>query len=206
MSTPKRDRHLPAVLSQEQMSSVLDTVALRCRENPQDIRMLRLWAVLEVLYSSGMRISELTGLNLSSIDRANKTVRVIGKGNKERVVPLGTPAMKVLSQWVKIGRPYWIAEGSRDVTALFIGPRGKRANPRQIREDISRILRTLENTEVSGAHVLRHSAATHLVDGGADIRTVQELLGHASLSTTQIYTHVSMKRLADTYTRAHPRA
>lgn len=91
MSTPKRDRHLPAVLSQEQMSSVLDTVALRCRENPQDIRMLRLWAVLEVLYSSGMRISELTGLNLSSIDRANKTVRVIGKGNKERIVPLGTP-------------------------------------------------------------------------------------------------------------------
>ena len=206
MSTPKRDRHLPAVLSQEQMCSVLDTVALRCRENPQDIRMLRLWAVLEVLYSSGMRISELTGLNLSSIDRANKTVRVIGKGNKERVVPLGTPAMKVLSQWVKIGRPYWIAKGSRDVTALFIGPRGKRANPRQIREDISRILRTLEDTEVSGAHVLRHSAATHLVDGGADIRTVQELLGHASLSTTQIYTHVSMKRLADTYTRAHPRA
>ncbi len=206
MSTPKRDRHLPAVLSQEQMSSVLDTVALRYRENPQDIRMLRLWAVLEVLYSSGMRISELTGLNLSSIDRANKTVRVIGKGNKERVVPLGTPAMKVLSQWVKIGRPYWKAKGSRDVTALFIGPRGKRANPRQIREDISRILRTLENTEVSGAHVLRHSAATHLVDGGADIRTVQELLGHASLSTTQIYTHVSMKRLADTYTRAHPRA
>ncbi len=206
MSTPKRDRHLPAVLSQEQMSSVLDTVALRCRENPQDIRMLRLWAVLEVLYSSGMRISELTGLNLSSIDRANKTVRVIGKGNKERIVPLGTPAMKVLSRWVKIGRPYWIAKGSRDVTALFIGPRGKRANPRQIREDISRILRTLEDTEVSGAHVLRHSAATHLVDGGADIRTVQELLGHASLSTTQIYTHVSMKRLADTYTRAHPRA
>ena len=168
--------------------------------------MLRLWAVLEILYSSGMRISELTGLNLSSIDRANKTVRVIGKGNKERVVPLGTPAMKVLSRWVKIGRPYWIAKGSRDVTALFIGPRGKRANPRQIREDISRILRTLEDTEVSGAHVLRHSAATHLVDGGADIRTVQELLGHASLSTTQIYTHVSMKRLADTYTRAHPRA
>lgn len=168
--------------------------------------MLRLWAVLEVLYSSGMRISELTGLNLSSIDRANKTVRVIGKGNKERVVPLGIPAMKVLSQWVKIGRPYWITKGSHDVTALFIGPRGKRANPRQIREDISRILRTLENTEVSGAHVLRHSAATHLVDGGADIRTVQELLGHASLSTTQIYTHVSMKRLADTYTRAHPRA
>ena len=177
MSTPKRESHL-----------------------------LRLEAVVEVLYASGMRISELTGLDLQSIDRVNKTVRVLGKGNKERVVPLGTPALKALNRWVSKGRPQWIPEESSGVTALFIGPRGGRANARQIREDLTRLLRTVENTQASGAHVLRHSAATHLVDGGADIRSVQELLGHSSLATTQIYTHVSMRRLAETYARAHPRA
>ena len=180
MRTPKRENHLPPVL--------------------------RLEAVVEVLYASGMRISELTGLDLQSVDRANKTVRVLGKGNKERVVPLGTPALKALNRWVSYGRPQWIPEGAQGVTALFIGPRGGRANARQIREDLTRLLRTVENTTASGAHVLRHSAATHLVDGGADIRSVQELLGHSSLATTQIYTHVSMKRLAETYARAHPRA
>ena len=206
MSTPKRDRHLPSVLSQAQMNQLLDELQQRHRQNPTDARLLRLWAVVEVLYASGMRISELTGLDLHSVDRANRTVRVLGKGNKERIVPLGVPAMKALNRWVAHGRPQWIPEGSRNVTALFIGPRGRRANPRQVREDLSRLLRTLENSEASGAHVLRHSAATHLVDGGADIRTVQELLGHSSLATTQIYTHVSMKRLAETYARAHPRA
>ena len=206
MSTPKRDRHLPSVLSQAQMNQLLDELQQRHRQTPTDARLLRLWAVVEVLYASGMRISELTGLDLHSVDRANRTVRVLGKGNKERIVPLGVPAMKALNRWVAHGRPQWIPEGSRNVTALFIGPRGRRANPRQVREDLSRLLRTLENSEASGAHVLRHSAAAHLVDGGADIRTVQELLGHSSLATTQIYTHVSMKRLAETYARAHPRA
>lgn len=206
MRTPKRENHLPPVLSREQMNQLLTTLQERRAQNPRDARLLRLEAVVEVLYASGMRISELTGLDLQSVDRANKTVRVLGKGNKERVVPLGTPALKALNRWVSYGRPQWIPEGAQGVTALFIGPRGGRANARQIREDLTRLLRTVENTQASGAHVLRHSAATHLVDGGADIRSVQELLGHSSLATTQIYTHVSMKRLAETYARAHPRA
>lgn len=206
MRTPKRENHLPPVLSREQMNQLLTTLQERRAQDPRDARLLRLEAVVEVLYASGMRISELTGLDLQSVDRANKTVRVLGKGNKERVVPLGTPALKALNRWVSYGRPQWIPEGSQGVTALFIGPRGGRANARQIREDLTRLLRTVENTQASGAHVLRHSAATHLVDGGADIRSVQELLGHSSLATTQIYTHVSMKRLAETYARAHPRA
>lgn len=206
MRTPKRESHLPPVLSREQMNQLLTTLQERRAQDPRDARLLRLEAVVEVLYASGMRISELTGLDLQSVDRANKTVRVLGKGNKERVVPLGTPALKALNRWVSYGRPQWIPEGSQGVTALFIGPRGGRANARQIREDLTRLLRTVENTQASGAHVLRHSAATHLVDGGADIRSVQELLGHSSLATTQIYTHVSMKRLAETYARAHPRA
>lgn len=206
MRTPKRENHLPPVLSREQMNQLLTTLQQRRAQGPRDARLLRLEAVVEVLYASGMRISELTGLDLQSVDRANKTVRVLGKGNKERVVPLGTPALKALNRWVSYGRPQWIPEGAQGVTALFIGPRGGRANARQIREDLTRLLRTVENTTASGAHVLRHSAATHLVDGGADIRSVQELLGHSSLATTQIYTHVSMKRLAETYARAHPRA
>lgn len=206
MRTPKRENHLPPVLSREQMNQLLSTLQERRAQDPRDARLLRLEAVVEVLYASGMRISELTGLDLQSVDRANKTVRVLGKGNKERVVPLGTPALKALNRWVSYGRPQWIPEGAQGVTALFIGPRGGRANARQIREDLTRLLRTVENTQASGAHVLRHSAATHLVDGGADIRSVQELLGHSSLATTQIYTHVSMKRLAETYARAHPRA
>ncbi|WP_314082857.1 tyrosine recombinase XerC [uncultured Rothia sp.] len=206
MSTPKRESHLPPVLSRDQMSQLIENVQRQRAEDPRNPRLLRLEAVVEVLYASGMRISELTGLDLQSIDRVNKTVRVLGKGNKERVVPLGTPALKALNRWVSKGRPQWIPEGSSGVTALFIGPRGGRANARQIREDLTRLLRTVENTQASGAHVLRHSAATHLVDGGADIRSVQELLGHSSLATTQIYTHVSMRRLAETYARAHPRA
>lgn len=206
MRTPKRENHLPPVLSREQMNQLLTTLQERRAQDPRDARLLRLEAVVEVLYASGMRISELTGLDLQSVDRANKTVRVLGKGNKERVVPLGTPALKALNRWVSYGRPQWIQEGVQGVTALFIGPRGGRANARQIREDLTRLLRTVENTQASGAHVLRHSAATHLVDGGADIRSVQELLGHSSLATTQIYTHVSMRRLAETYARAHPRA
>ncbi|QRZ62361.1 tyrosine recombinase XerC [Rothia sp. ZJ932] len=207
LSTPAKDRYLPEVLNNDHMQQLLRDVERSLQENPRDARTLRLAAVVELLYTTGMRISELTGLNLGSIDRTAYTLRVIGKGNKERIVPFGQPAMDALEQWVRAGRPQWFTPGNGSVQeALFIGPRGKRANPRQIREDINRLLAGLENTTASGAHIFRHTAATHLVDGGADIRTVQELLGHTNLATTQIYTHVSIDKLAGSYSKAHPRA
>lgn len=208
LANPKREKHLPEVLNEQQIQQLIDQVSQQIANDPNDAKNLRLLAVIEILYSSGIRISELTQLDLSSINRSENTFRVIGKGNKERVVPLGKPALKALSQWVTRGRPQWFKNNpqGRVEPALFIGPRGRRANSRQIREDLTRALHSIENTEASGAHVFRHSAATHLVDGGADIRTVQELLGHSSLATTQIYTHVSVERLTNTYNKAHPRA
>ncbi|GAA1742872.1 tyrosine recombinase XerC [Rothia terrae] len=205
--TAAKNKYLPEVLSKQHMETLLTSLQEQLQLAPRDAKLLRLIAVVELLYATGMRISELTGLNLSSIDRENLTMRVIGKGNKERVVPFGKPAMDALNQWVMRGRPQWFPhETSATIEALFIGPQGKRANPRQIREDLTRLLRQLDNTNASGAHVFRHTAATHLVEGGADIRSIQELLGHSSLATTQIYTHVSIDRLAGTYAGAHPRA
>lgn len=213
LASPKKEKHLPEVVSQENMQLLLHNIEKQVQENPDDIKALRLLAAVELLYASGLRISELCALNLSSIDREHRTLRVIGKGNKERVVPFGVPAMRALNRWVSRGRPQWFARGNQETQgnrhieeALFIGPRGKRANPRQLREDLTRALRELPHTEASGAHVLRHTAATHMVDSGADIRSVQELLGHSSLATTQIYTHVSVERLAASYQNAHPRA
>lgn len=207
LATAAKNKYLPEVLSKQHMETLLTSLQEQLQLAPRDAKLLRLIAVVELLYATGMRISELTGLNLSSIDRENLTMRVIGKGNKERVVPFGKPAMDALNQWVMRGRPQWFPhETSATIEALFIGPQGKRANPRQIREDLTRLLRQLDNTNASGAHVFRHTAATHLVEGGADIRSIQELLGHSSLATTQIYTHVSIDRLAGTYAGAHPRA
>lgn len=212
--SPKKDQHLPPVLSAEQMQELISTVARALETDPANPRLLRLAAVLELLYATGIRISELTGLDLSSVDRTHLTVRVVGKGNKERVVPFGAPAMAALNRWVIRGRPTWLPSTESTGTsldrplqpALFIGPRGGRANPRQIRTDLTTLLGILPDSEATGAHVFRHTAATHLVDGGADIRAVQELLGHSSLATTQVYTHVSVDRLTQAYTAAHPRA
>lgn len=207
LATAKVDKRLPKVLKQEQIQSLLETLHKALQEQPRQPRLLRLLAVTELLYASGIRISELTGLNLESVDRQRLTLRVLGKGSKERVVPFGQPAMEALNSWVSLGRPQWLAPQGQGVQpALFIGPQGRRANPRQIRQDLSSLLATLEGTDFSGAHIFRHSTATHLVDGGADIRSVQELLGHSSLATTQVYTHVSLDRLAASYRQAHPRA
>lgn len=207
IATPKKGSTLPQVLSTTHINQLISTLETALVQDPTNPRLLRLAAVVELLYSTGIRISELTGLDITSVDRNNQTLRVIGKGNKERVVPFGAPAMKALTAWVTRGRPAWLPQKpAHPQTALFIGARGKRANPRQIREDLTQLLATLPDTDASGAHVFRHTAATHMVDGGADIRAVQELLGHNSLATTQVYTHVSVERLAQSYLHAHPRA
>ncbi|GGH58559.1 tyrosine recombinase XerC [Rothia aerolata] len=207
LTSPKKDQFLPEVLSKKQMSALITRLEELIAQNPSDPHPQRTLAVIELLYSSGIRISELCSLNLSNIDREQHTLRVIGKGNKERIVPFGLPALKALNRWVSSGRRTWFKQNQGTVQdALFIGPRGGRANPRQIRKDLNDLLAALPDTEASGAHVFRHTAATHMVDGGADIRAVQELLGHSTLATTQIYTHVSVERLANTYQQAHPRA
>ncbi len=207
LAVPKKEGYLPTVLSQQQMVTLLDLVYADLKEDPSNAHLMRLLAVMELLYASGIRIAELCSLNLSSIDRDHYSIRVLGKGNKERTVPFGQPAMRALDLWVTRGRPQWFKAAAASVQeALFIGPRGGRANPRQLRAALTQRMQQLPNTQASGAHVLRHSAATHMVDAGADIRAVQELLGHSSLSTTQIYTHVSVERLALTYKNAHPRA
>ncbi|MFW0108680.1 tyrosine recombinase XerC [Rothia sp. P7181] len=207
IATAKKEHRLPTVLTKEHLQTLFNEIEERLAQNPHDPHTLRTHAVVELLYASGLRIFELCSINLSSIDRAQRTLRVIGKGNKERTVPFGKPALEAIEQWIHKGRPQWLKNSKGPIEeALFIGPQGARANPRQLRECINQLLDLLENTNARGAHVFRHSAATHMVDAGADIRTVQELLGHSSLATTQIYTHVSMERLTAIYEKAHPRS
>jgi integrase/recombinase XerC len=203
LKSPQGRRSLPKVLSTQDMGEILGVLAADLSERPGDAQVLRTIAVIELLYSAGLRISELCSADLNSIDQERRTVSVVGKGNKQRTVPLGIPAMQAVQAWITQGRTQWV-RGNQ--TALFLGPRGQRAGQRQIREDLNAILARATSTGASGAHVFRHTAATHMVDGGADIRAVQEMLGHSTLATTQIYTHVSVDRLAQTYRRAHPRA
>jgi integrase/recombinase XerC len=161
-------------------------------------------AILELLYATGIRVSELCGLDIDDVDHARRTVRVFGKGSKERMVPYGVPAQHALDSWISSGRRPLIVSGSGP--ALFLGRRGRRIDPRAVRTLVHEQLATIENAPDLGPHGLRHSAATHLLEGGADLRSVQELLGHATLATTQIYTHVSVDRLKRAYEQAHPRA
>lgn len=161
-------------------------------------------AILELLYATGIRVGELTGLDIDDVDHDRLTLRVLGKGNKERTVPFGQPAHEALSNWLSRGRPQLAID--RSGPALFLGERGARLGQRQVRAMVERALAGLGDTAARGPHALRHTAATHLLDGGADLRTVQELLGHSSLATTQLYTHVSVDRLRTSYQQAHPRA
>jgi integrase/recombinase XerC len=160
--------------------------------------------MLEVLYGTGIRVSELAGLDLDDVDAARRTVRVLGKGSKERTVPYGVAAERALSDWLANGRPELVTAASGP--ALLLGARGRRIDPRTVRTVVHRAVAAVPGAPDIGPHGLRHSAATHLLDGGADLRSVQELLGHASLATTQLYTHISVERLRQTYSRAHPRA
>lgn len=202
LASPKRQRTLPDVLSRESVTAVLDIAAVAADD--EDPIHLRNRAVLELLYATGIRVSELTGLDVDDADRARKVVRVFGKGRKERVVPYGVPADEALGEWLDRGRPQVLTAASGP--ALFLGRRGRRVDPRQVREVVHALLAHVPDAPDIGPHGLRHSAATHLLEGGADLRMVQELLGHTSLATTQIYTHVSLDRLRRSYEQAHPRA
>lgn len=201
---PKRGRTLPAVASQDGMRDLLD--ARRASAAEGDPILLRDHAILELLYGSAMRVSELCGIDVDDLDLDRATVRVLGKGSKERVVPYGTPARDALGAYLARGRSVLVARAVRTTPAVFLGARGGRLGPRAVYTLVAHALGPIIGTETVGPHALRHSAATHLLDGGADLRAVQEILGHASLGTTQIYTHVSSERLTATYRLAHPRA
>jgi integrase/recombinase XerC len=166
--------------------------------------ILRDSAVLELLYATGIRVSELCALDPSHFDHGRRTVRVRGKGDKERTVPVGVPALRAVTRWLDAGRPV-LATGASG-PALFLGVRGGRLDPRTARRIVHDRLREAGTSRDTGPHGLRHSAATHLLEGGADLRSVQEILGHSSPATTQIYTHVSIERLKSSYRQAHPRA
>ena len=203
LATPKAHRTLPPVLSVSDASTTMESLAARVAEEDSAIAK-RDCAIVEVLYASGARVSELCGLDLDDIDYSRNTIRVLGKGNKERTIPLGNPAIKALTDWIKNGRPE--IQSDKSAGAVFLGSRGKRIDQRTVRTIVYEALTALEGMERLGPHALRHTAATHLLEGGADLRTVQEILGHASLATTQIYTHVSTDRLQKAFKQAHPRA
>jgi len=203
LATPKGHRTLPEVLEIADAKVAMDSLATRAAEEETPIS-LRDVAMVEMLYASGARVAELCGLDLGDIDYDRQTIRVLGKGNKERTIPLGNPAMRALNLYLKDARE--ILKNAQSANAVFLGARGKRIDQRTVRTVVYNALQAIEGIERMGPHALRHSAATHLLEGGADLRTVQEILGHASLATTQIYTHVSTERLQKAFKQAHPRA
>jgi integrase/recombinase XerC len=202
LGSPKGHKPLPAALDVAQARALLEAAAVQADDgSPVGLRDV---AVLELLYATGIRVGELCGLDVDDLDRHRRVVRVFGKGRKERTVPYGLPAEQALGRWLDIARPRLIVPGSG--AALFLGARGKRVDQRAVRTMVHNRLADVPGAPDLGPHGLRHTAATHLLEGGADLRTVQELLGHASLATTQIYTHVTTERLRQAYQLAHPRA
>ncbi|GAA5181959.1 tyrosine recombinase XerC [Rugosimonospora acidiphila] len=201
LASPKAQRTLPGVLRADQATELVtspgpagpDTEPVSLRDR----------AILELLYATGIRVGELCGLDVDDVDRSRRVIRVFGKGAKERSVPYGLPAEAAIDVWLLRGRP--ALAGPRSGAALLLGARGGRLQPTMARQVVSAYARAAGLPHTS-PHGLRHSAATHLLEGGADLRSVQELLGHASLSSTQIYTHVSIERLRNAYRQAHPRA
>jgi integrase/recombinase XerC len=199
---PRRDAHLPTVLNRDQAAALLELAAVRADDG--EPRHSRDRAALELLYGTGIRVAELVGLDVDDVDLERRTARVLGKGAKERVVPFGVPAARAVRNYLTRARPRLAVASSGP--ALLLGARGGRWDQRQVRSVVHELLALTGAGVDGGPHALRHSAATHLLDGGADLRTVQELLGHASLATTQVYTHVSVERLRRSYQQAHPRA
>jgi integrase/recombinase XerC len=199
LRTPRTGRKLPHFLTTEQISKLLESPPAN------DAMGLRDRAILETMYSAGLRVAELVSLNVSDWDRAANILRVLGKGKKERIAPVGSYAAKALDRWmeVRVGDPQAPPE-ERD--AMFLNRFGRRLTTRSIGRMLEKYLLVTGLDSITSPHTLRHSFATHLLDGGADLRSVQELLGHKSLTTTQIYTHVSTRRLRETYEHAHPHA
>lgn len=201
LGSPTVSRTLPTVLAVTGAATLMETAReIAVDGGPAD---LRAWACVELLYATGARVGELVALDLHDIDLEGRSLRVIGKGDRERVVPFGVPASDALRSWLEDGRP--TLAGGSGATAVFLGQRGQRWGQRQVRDAVHR-LAALASVDDVAPHDLRHSAATHLLHGGSDLRTVQEVLGHATLSTTQRYTHVSAERLRSSYQLAHPRA
>jgi integrase/recombinase XerC len=197
--SPKAHRTLPDVLAPEQARAVVESAG--GADEPVGLRDA---VVLELLYASGIRVSELVGLDVDDVDRGRRLLRVLGKGRKERSVPYGLPAEAALDAWLTRGRPALATADSGP--ALLLGRRGRRLDPREARRTVHAAVAAAPGAPDIGPHGLRHSAATHVLEGGADLRSVQELLGHASLATTQIYTHVTVERLRAVHAQAHPRA
>ena len=202
LQLPKARRTLPAVLRQDQAIAAMTAADLGAEQG--DPLALRDRLIVELLYATGIRVSELCGLDIDDIDTGRRVLRVLGKGNKQRTVPFGKPALAALNAWLSSGRPALVTADSGP--ALLLGPRGKRLDPRQARTVVHQTVGAVDGAPDIGPHGLRHSAATHLLEGGADLRIVQELLGHSSLATTQLYTHVTVARLRAVHDQAHPRA
>jgi integrase/recombinase XerC len=202
VQTPKREKKLPSVLQASEVTATLKTFDLATTEG------IRNQAITELLYSSGLRVSELTGLNLSNFDGIERTVRVLGKGGKERIVPVGKTACNALHAWLLVRKDYISSKHftPESAEAFFLSKTGKRMNSGAVYNIVHKAMRTTTESSQKSPHVLRHSFATHLLDNGADIYAVSQMLGHSSLSTTQVYTHVSIERLKESYKQAHPRS
>ncbi|KPK98312.1 MAG: recombinase XerC [Omnitrophica WOR_2 bacterium SM23_72] len=193
--SPKIDKHLPHFLTEEEVSRLIESAFAK---NDQDAQGLRNRAILETFYSTGIRISELVGLAVEDVDFIGGIVKVRGKGKKERVVPIGEIAMRAIRKYLE--------KRKKQSPALFLNKRGQRISSRGVRNIVMKYIKTAGLKQGVSAHTFRHSFATHLLNRGADLRTVQELLGHANLSTTQIYTHLTTEKLKSVYDKAHPRA
>ncbi|ANZ38351.1 recombinase XerC [Lentzea guizhouensis] len=202
LAAPRPHRMLPPVLREEQAKEAMDAVSSGASEGHPVA--LRDQAVVELLYATGIRVAELCGLDLDDVDYSLRVIRVLGKGGRERTTPFGVPAGRALRRWLDEGRNALVAPDSPP--ALFLGARGGRLNQRAVRQLVHEVVAVVPDAPDIGPHGLRHSAATHLLEGGADLRTVQELLGHATLATTQLYTHVTVERLKAIHDRTHPRS